>query len=270
MIRFISIALLCCSFQGLSQEQSLKIYTEQTKTSVFVYADNDKPYPQSAKVNFELKGLKHREPLPDFVVIPANTTQFEVTELVIPERRSWTYQYGSVYIMGDASAEHNDDIVYALPFKEGKQFKVEQGYNGKSSHAGENALDFNLPAGEPIMAARDGKVVMLKSDSNRGCPDSSCARLGNFITIMHDDGSFADYYHLKQNGVLVAIGDEVTAGQAIGLTGNTGWATGYHLHFIVYVQRFDGRKTLKTRFKTSKDPAALLKEGEVYEATRLR
>ncbi|GAB5527069.1 MAG: hypothetical protein Roseis2KO_49410 [Roseivirga sp.] len=253
------------TLSSYAQEQRLKIYTEQTETAIMVYADNDKLYPQSAELTLDLKGLKPRQKLDKYMVVPARTTRYELAELVIPEGRSWGYNYSFKYYTGDVKANHDDSFVYTLPFTEDKSFEVAQGYNGKSSHQGENALDFNLPAGEPVMAARAGKVVRLKEDSNRGCPDESCARLGNYVTIMHEDGSFADYYHLKQNGVLVELGAEVTAGEAIGLTGNTGWATGYHLHFIVYVARPGGRKTLPTQFKTA-DGIQQLKESERYRA----
>jgi murein DD-endopeptidase MepM/ murein hydrolase activator NlpD len=59
----------------------------------------------------------------------------------------------------------------------------------------------------------------------------------NFIRILHDDGSMALYAHLAVDGVLVRIGQEVTAGQRIGLSGNTGFSTGPHLHFAVQVNR---------------------------------
>lgn len=267
MIRSVFLLLFISSALSLhAQEQRLKIYTEQTKTAIFVYADNDKLYPQSAELTLDLKGLKPREKPDKYIVVPANSKRYQLTELVIPQGRSWGYNYSFKYYTGDVSADHDDSYVYSLPFTEGKSFEVVQGYNGRSTHQGENALDFNLPAGEPVLAARAGKVVRLKEDSNRGCPDKSCAKLGNYVTIMHEDGSFADYYHLKQNGVLVALGDEVVPGQSIGLTGNTGWATGYHLHFIVYVARPDGRETVPTLFKTKEGIQKTLKESESYTA----
>ncbi|MCE7990597.1 MAG: M23 family metallopeptidase [Roseivirga sp.] len=241
----------------------MKIYAEQTKTAVIIYADNDKLYPQSTELTLDLKGLKPRQKPDKYIVVPPGSKRYQLTELVIPQNRSWSYNYSFTYYMGDVTSEHNDSYAYRLPFEEGKRFKVAQGYNGKSSHQGENALDFNLPADEVIMAARPGTVVRLKEDSNRGCPSKSCAKLGNFVTIMHEDGSFADYYHLKQNGVLVELGTNVKAGEPLGLTGNTGWATGYHLHFIVYAPRPKGRETLPTQFRTA-EGTQRLEEEESY------
>jgi murein DD-endopeptidase MepM/ murein hydrolase activator NlpD len=45
------------------------------------------------------------------------------------------------------------------------------------------------------------------------------------------------YAHLQEGGVLVRIGQRVRAGQQIGLSGNTGFTTGPHLHFVVQVNR---------------------------------
>ncbi len=59
----------------------------------------------------------------------------------------------------------------------------------------------------------------------------------NFVRILHDDGSMALYAHLKSGGVLVRVGQQVQAAQQIGLSGNTGFTTGPHLHFALQVNR---------------------------------
>jgi murein DD-endopeptidase MepM/ murein hydrolase activator NlpD len=59
----------------------------------------------------------------------------------------------------------------------------------------------------------------------------------NFIRILHDDGTMALYAHLREEGALVRVGQRVRAGQQIGLSGNTGFTTGPHLHFVIQVNR---------------------------------
>ena len=59
----------------------------------------------------------------------------------------------------------------------------------------------------------------------------------NFVRIVHDDGTMALYAHLKSEGVLVRVGQRVRKAEAIGLSGNTGFTTGPHLHFAVQVNR---------------------------------
>ncbi|WP_309997394.1 M23 family metallopeptidase [Chryseobacterium sp. 2987] len=51
----------------------------------------------------------------------------------------------------------------------------------------------------------------------------------------NSDGTFAQYYHLKENGVKVNLGDQVKKGDVIALSGNTGWCNGPHLHFVCYI-----------------------------------
>jgi murein DD-endopeptidase MepM/ murein hydrolase activator NlpD len=69
----------------------------------------------------------------------------------------------------------------------------------------------------------------------------------NFIRLLHDDGTMSLYAHLKSDGVLVRPGQRVTAGQRIGLSGNTGFTTGPHLHFAVQVNR--GMRLLSLPFR---------------------
>ena len=59
----------------------------------------------------------------------------------------------------------------------------------------------------------------------------------NFIRLLHDDGSMAVYAHLQPEGVQVRTGQRVRLGQRIGLSGNTGFSTAPHLHFVLQVNR---------------------------------
>ncbi|MEE9439237.1 MAG: M23 family metallopeptidase, partial [Saprospiraceae bacterium] len=145
-----------------------------------------------------------------------------------------------------------------------KSYRIDQGYNGRFSHHGDNALDFNLAIGDKVMAARGGTVVKLEQVNNKTCKSPSCKQYNNYLTIYHDDGTFADYVHLKYNGVLVNVGDHVKKGDLIAYSGNTGWSTGPHLHFMVYTYK-DGQNTIKTKFATHSKNAVYLEEGKVYK-----
>ena len=119
--------------------------------------------------------------------------------------------------------------------------QIDQGFDGQFSHDDEEnryALDFAADIGTPVMAARAGMVMQVESDfSKAGLKKDSYSGRANFVRILHDDGTMALYAHLKTGGVLARVGQQVQAGQRIGLSGNTGFTTGPHLHFAVQVNR---------------------------------
>jgi hypothetical protein len=142
---------------------------------------------------------------------------------------------------GAGSILHGGECVAAelqwvsLPFPAGQQVTITQGFNGYFSHhdAEGYAVDFPVPEGTTIAAARGGVVWWAYDGSSTGCADESCADQGNFVIVDHGDATFGVYYHLQHDGALVAPGDEVCQGQAIGRSGNTGWSSEPHLHFAV-------------------------------------
>jgi murein DD-endopeptidase MepM/ murein hydrolase activator NlpD len=77
----------------------------------------------------------------------------------------------------------------------------------------------------------------------------------NYVRILHPDGSMGLYAHLEEGGVLVRVGQQVRAGQPIGLSGNTGFTTGPHLHFAVQVNR--GMRLESIPFRMSGPQGAL-------------
>lgn len=140
---------------------------------------------------------------------------------------------------GDPNAKPLD-VEYLLPLRQ-DAFRIDQGYGGSFSHTDpENryAVDFAASIGTPVLAARAGVVMQVESDFDKaGLKLEKYGGRANLIRILHDDGTMAVYAHLKMEGVLVRIGQRVRAGQQIGLSGNTGFTTGPHLHFVVQVNR---------------------------------
>jgi murein DD-endopeptidase MepM/ murein hydrolase activator NlpD len=142
--------------------------------------------------------------------------------------------------------------VYALPFEEGKSFRVIQGYFSSMTHKERAALDFNMKRGTKITAAREGVVVRVKEDGTSGGLNKKYRSQGNNIVIQHTDGSRAGYWHLQHEGVLVNVGDSVKKGQVIALSGKTGYAFVPHLHFLVWIYKDGKWNQVGTRFQTSK------------------
>jgi len=120
---------------------------------------------------------------------------------------------------------------YPLPWR-GGPFRLTQGANGQYSHftpKGRYAVDIAMPEGTPIVSARGGMVVKIENEqSGRGNNPA-----GNFVRIMHDDGTMGVYLHLMKGSVAVREGQRVESGTRIARSGNTGNSTGPHLHFVV-------------------------------------
>lgn len=148
--------------------------------------------------------------------------------------------------------KEDTSFVYTLPFEKDKKHLLVQGYFSHFSHKERAALDFKMKRGTAVCAARDGVVVRVKEDGDKGGWNKKYRPYGNVIVIQHTDGSRAGYWHLQYNGAWVNVGDTVKQGQVIGLSGKTGYTLFPHLHFIVW--RFNNNQWLQvaTRFKTSK------------------
>lgn len=98
---------------------------------------------------------------------------------------------------------------------------VDGGRISQGSRVGHTALDIAVPVGTPVKTTMDGKVV------HAGWNDQG---YGNLVIV--ENGEYRTYYaHLSS--IPVAVGDTVTAGTVIGLSGNTGNSTGPHLHYEI-------------------------------------
>ena len=81
-------------------------------------------------------------------------------------------------------------------------------------------IDIKVYIGDTIRAAFSGKVRVVRYEAGG---------YGNYVVIRHPNGLETIYGHLSKQ--LVSVNENVRAGQAIGLGGNTGRSTGSHLHF---------------------------------------
>jgi len=266
MKSIVVFVLLCLSMNVIGQE-NVNVYSENGKETIVIYADNNEVIPMTVNLSLNLTNM-----ISDFggnekiFLIPAETKRFQLT-VISPtsEKGRLGVNFSSTIYRGDINAEHDDDFLYELPFAKGKSFIISQGYNGRFSHRGENALDFSMDVGDEVYASRGGIVFKSVSKHSRRCKSASCQKFNNYIVIYHDDGTMAEYSHLKKNGTLVQIGQRVEKGELIGYSGNTGWTSGPHLHFVVYKSSTKGERiSYETLFETTDKGNVYLKEKNLY------
>lgn len=102
-------------------------------------------------------------------------------------------------------------------------FGARRSYAGGVLSAPHLGVDLAAPAGVPVVAAADGRVVLAEGLRVRG----------NAVIIDHGLGVYTAYYHLSE--IRVSLGQQVHAGETLGLVGSTGLATGPHLHWELRV-----------------------------------
>lgn len=173
--------------------------------------------------------LNYQDTIKNALVIPLNRIQ-DTASIHISSYISFK---GSI---GDPS-KIADDSLYSLPFPKGKKYKIMQSFGGSFSHNLESsyyAIDFEIPIGDTITAARGGKVFFVKEDSKTHCPTRDCIGEANKVLVLHTDGTYANYVHLNYQGALVKEGDVLQTGDIIGISGMTGFTTKSHLHFVVH------------------------------------
>jgi len=150
---------------------------------------------------------------------------------------AWRLQFTVLAALGAPTATHAPPRPYRVPFAIGATFLVSQAYPTRVTHVTPDsayAVDFALPDGTPVYAAREGTVINVRHDSFRGAAAAAMLDQANLILILHDDGTIGVYGHLQWDSIRVHIGQHVARGEYIANSGNTGFTTGPHLHFAVW------------------------------------
>ena len=177
----------------------------------------------------------------DYLIVPARTSvlscKIDNQADVKKTRFRWAF--------GDPEAIE-DGTVYAIPLGPGLERQITQSFNGRFSHFQEpskNAVDIAMPIGTDIVAARSGIVTHIKDDYHMGGQTMFFLDKANFIRVLHNDGTFADYAHILMGTAEVEVGEQVCVGQVLARSGTSGFSTGPHLHFVI-------RKNIGFKYKS--------------------
>jgi murein DD-endopeptidase MepM/ murein hydrolase activator NlpD len=112
-----------------------------------------------------------------------------------------------------------------------------------------NGMDFRASPGTQIKSAADG-IVIGTGDTDKVCRGAS---YGRWVMVRHKNGLSSLYAHLEL--IKVSEGQSVQVGELLGYSGNTGYSTGPHLHFGLFVanavniQDFPSKSCAKAIFR---------------------
>ena len=174
---------------------------------------------------------------------------------------------------------------YVLPYQVGMTFDIIQGNCGRITHAPNcfaggfpcgdlrYAYDHDTPIGTVVLAARGGTVIGVADNFPNGTLNGTQT---NFINIRHSDGSIGRYLHNSPNTAMVMVGQAVSQGDPIAMSGNSGFTNNFpHIHFDVIASQsatcqvnvnFASCRTLPITFRNANPLDAPLIEFSSYEA----
>ncbi|MDH4271164.1 MAG: peptidoglycan DD-metalloendopeptidase family protein [Candidatus Aminicenantes bacterium] len=100
------------------------------------------------------------------------------------------------------SCSHHRDSPFVLPYPVGETYLCTQGYTGPNHHPElrKYAVDFAMPIGFIVVAARSGRVIFIEDSFEDG--DYGEGK-DNVVVVQHDDGTYSRYVHLTKNGALI-------------------------------------------------------------------
>lgn len=204
-----------------------------------IMAYNRREAPVSVRIIMTAEeNISSDRPFPFDYLVPPNTDLCLARISAFDKDKEYRFHFSQVWMVGNYTARHTPPKGYRFPWPKGKSFTVSQAAGGPiTTHldgASQNAVDFTMPIGTPVLAARAGTVVNFEDAFTVGGMDPTLVDKANFVDVLHDDGTIATYAHLQAKSVVVQLGQAVAAGDKLGLSGSTGYTNGPHLHFAVW------------------------------------
>lgn len=226
------------SLTPTSPRSGVSIDYEADGDAVRLVATNEYYAPIELALRFEtISGFEYPHPDdPLRWVLPPRSAMPLVRLARLDDAVQPSMEYRYEYLIGDPQAQHRPAAPYRAPFAISSGHVVSQAYPDTMTHNtpdSQYAIDIAMPVGTDVFAARGGVVFDVAAQNFKGGADASNMSLANVVRILHDDGTYAIYAHLNWNSIRVRVGDEVERGEYIADSGNTGYSSGPHLHFVV-------------------------------------
>jgi murein DD-endopeptidase MepM/ murein hydrolase activator NlpD len=209
----------------------LRLTIEAHGASKRLVAHNDGLSPITLHIDQRLAHADEKPGGETFVIEPESSTSLGDVSHLDGDTVHFSFYVGRVGAAPDAGR------CYRLPYTSGRAFPISQAYGAPlTSHDNQQnryAVDFVMPVGTPIVASRGGVVADATLRHRASGRDPALFLRANRVIIVHDDGTVAQYAHLAPEAPLVQRGQRVQAGTMLGHSGNTGYTSGPHLHFVV-------------------------------------
>jgi murein DD-endopeptidase MepM/ murein hydrolase activator NlpD len=263
---FALLGLLLTSFRGSSQPQIVIIDKVEYKDgSTVITAENRGFAPFTVFLKADLQHMTSSIGLPAKIVVFPSLKKLVLAQFIPEGTQPHSYTYNYQLQLGICNGSKPDTTYqYSLPFARNTASTVLYAARSDSAHGRQLPIRFTLPEDTPVCAAREGIVASIKQDSNKS--GGRARKLdANFIVIFHDDGTYAWYWHLRQNGSAVQMGQRVTQGEVIGFAGHTGWARQPCLGFAVSHAKDPDPIDVPVLFKMDDNTVGYLKTGQVID-----
>lgn len=221
-LRFLFVALFVLFSLGAYSQRSIEVrYEVDCNGSIKFVCDNYKRCDQILKVKFPvLENLKANRALPFISTVPpGKSTLFTLTKINL--RNGIEFRYDFVHADGKYKPKIKADFPYLIPVENGKKVKTKEvnGHNRMVSirnKAKFYSYGFEMNAGDTIYAARAGAVcdIFGKSRVNKS---PVMTKKDVAVRVYHKDGTFGKYFRVDGNNLFVELGQQINAGDPIGL-----------------------------------------------------
>jgi hypothetical protein len=213
------------------------------------------------------------------VLPPRSETELLAVGKSLPNAEM-SFEYEFQFLPGEPGAEHRPDRPYRLPYSLASTIRVSQAFPEMATHtdpSSQHAIDFVMPVGTNVFAARAGVVIDVAGDFfENGTSVAVDGPRANLVRVLHDDGTMSIYGHLNWNSIRVVPGQRVARGEYLADSGNTGFSTGPagHDRRCRHHRRADGRQGRRAAHRARRQdpdlPRATRRAGLCARADRQR
>jgi len=183
---------------------------ESIHTAYDITAYNHGNAPVSVTIGIDpnsSQNLSTDKTLPLNAVVPPNTDQALVHFAPKMKNEAYNFRYTYSWSIGDYTARHKSPEHYLFPLGNNTRAFARVSDTANSTPYTRYAVMFSMPVGTPVLAARKGTVVQIKTDDK--------------IDILHDDSTIATYSHLGKIAEGIIVGKAVSTADIIGIVGAT-------------------------------------------------